>query len=282
MKLENILLKDISPGPKHLAKVVGPYYNYLAMSIKDRGVLIPILVRNIAGGYEVIKGSQRYQAALDANHVYIPAQIIDATDAEVEEIQVITSVHAVETKPMAYGQALHRLIGLEPSITLRSMAKKLKIDMEWIRDILGLGHRLSKPATTLMNGDKITLGNAWILAKLPDAQQLNFLKQAQDMKFDEFYELIRAEDRRIRDERRAKYRGKPETKTCVAHIRREFYLDGEHDGGETEFIYTDNPLAESIKSCQTIEEARIILQEPAKIGYYWQVTQIQLKDRVIV
>ena len=283
MILAMIPLKSVRPNPNLRIAVYKAcdFYSYLVMSVKDRGVLTPILVRPVTNGYEIVKGLHRYHAALDEGHDAIPAQIMELTDLEVEEIRMVSSVHRAETRPMDYQRALLRLCENLPTLTLRDMAKRLKVQMQWIRDILFLS-RLNKAATRLVDNDKIPLGNAYILTKLHEDNQENFLKQAQELKFDEFYQLIKAEDLRIRVERRAQYRGKPENKICVAHIRREFYEDGVHDGGETEFVYTDSPIAESLKGCKTIEEARVILQEPAKVGYHWIVTQVQLKDRTIV
>lgn len=279
--ISELLLSEVSPNPKHAVYKAGEFYTYLAMSVKDRGVLMPILVRNIKGGYEVVKGLHRYHAALDAGHVYIAAQIINATDAEVEEIRLIASTQIGGIEPRAIQRTLLKICESLPYITLTGMAKKLKKNPKWIREHLML-EKLNPHVADMVNNEKIWLMNAWILTKLEDADQLNYLGMAQTVHPDQFYEVAKARTNEVRALRRAKFRGQVANKVCIAHINREFFLDGVSDGTEIQFVYEDCEIAQSLSGCKTIEEARVVLQEPPKVDYYWVITSIQFKDRVIV
>jgi ParB/RepB/Spo0J family partition protein len=275
-------LEDIHQSPISLRPVNRDTYDYefLALSVKDRGVLMPILVRPSQRGYEIIKGQRRYEAARDAGHKEIPAQIISATDSEVMEIQAITSSHFYEVKPMEYANVILKLCAYNPAITLIEMAKKLNKSPQWIRDILGL-KKVHKEIVPLVDSGRICLMNAWYLSKLWE-DQLAFVDKAIALWPDEFGGFVQAKMKEIRETRRAAYKGKASPKVCVAHVSREFFQDGKSDGTETEYIYEDDAIAESLKNCTTMDEVRVVVQEPPKVDYYWVVTQVQLKDRVIV
>ncbi len=276
--LDYVNLNVIHEGP-HFRKVWkdSPEYQYLALSVRKHGVLMPILVKEIHGGYQIIKGQRRFQAAKDADQVHIPVHIIHATN--IEELQVILSTHHLEPKPIEYGQAILKLC--KDKITLMGMAKKLSKDPQWIRNVLGLD-RLCPKATELVNTEKIILANANILTRLDEEDQLIFLNDAVALRSHEFDTKVFIHVKNKREAQREKYRGKIAVNNCVAHVHREFFFDGESDGTETEFIYEDDPIAESLRGCKTIEEVRVVLQEPSKDSDYWVVTQVQLKDRTIV
>jgi ParB/RepB/Spo0J family partition protein len=278
-------LEDIHQSPISLRPVNRDTYDYefLALSVKDRGVLMPILVRPSQRGYEIIKGQRRYEAARDAGHKEIPAQIISATDSEVMEIQAITSSHFYEVKPMEYANVILKLCAYSPTITLIEMAKKLCKSPKWVREILGLPRRLHKDSKFLVDLGRINLSNGYVLSRLPEEEQLKYLDKAQAMDCSEFTSIVQARVKEIRDEKRGRYSGQANAqRVCVAHVSREFFQDGKSDGTETEFIYEGDAIAESLKGCTTMDEVRVVVQEPPKVDYYWVVTQVQLKDRVIV
>lgn len=277
-------LEDIHEHPTILRPVnrESDAYMYLALSVKDHGVLMPILVRPSARGYEIIKGMHRYQAALDAKCIHIPARIVNMTDQQIMELQLITSLHGTETKPVQYACHLLRLCQYEPAITLTGMAKKLNYSPQWIRAILGF-KRLHERVAFLVDNERICLMNAYYLTKLfPEEEQLHYLDKAQTLPEVEFGGYIQARVKELRDAKKKKYVGVATKRPCVAHVSREFFQDGKSDGTETEFIYEGDPITESLKGCTTIEEVRVVVQEPPRIDYYWVVTQVQLKDRVIV
>jgi len=284
MKLEKLNLTEIFEHPVNLRPVNKHLdeYTYLVLSIKERGVLQPILVRPIPRGYQLVKGAHRYEAAKEAGHVWIPCIVMNLTDEQIAEIQIISSVHHIETKPVEYQRQILRLCHMDSSATLTSMAKKLCKSLEWVRNRMNL-HRLNAQATELVNRERITLINAHLLTKLlSEEDQLIYLDKALTMSADEFITTIFARVKEVQEAKRAAYRGRTSARPCVAHVSREFFDDKGSDGTEMEFIYEGDPIAESLKGCKTIEDVRVVVQEPPKKGYYWIVTQVQLADRVIV
>ncbi len=280
--MKNADLIYLSLGELHVSPTVirqvwkdSNFYQYLLLSVKEYGVLMPILVRPSEKGYEIIKGCHRYHAALDAGLKTIPAQVIHTND---DTIRTMLSMQYNEPKPIELALAILRICGKD---TLTEMAKRLYCSLQDIRDLFAL-HKLYPSATINVNFGHICLANANTLTKLNHDQQELLLQKAITMDPESFYQEVKAKDKQIREERRAAYKGQTKKLICVAHVSREFFQDGESDGTETEFIYEDDLRAESLKGCRTMDEVRVVIQEPPKEGYYWIVTQVQLKDRVII
>jgi hypothetical protein len=64
---------------------------------------------------------------------------------------------------------------------------------------------------------------------------------------------------------------------CFAEIRREFYnKDGSHDGGETEWVYENQPLGPRLRECETLAQALAVLG-PQHLGEYGRVEITHVK-----
>ena len=82
----------------------------LAISIREKGVLEPILVREIGPNrYQIISGERRYRAALLAGLDEIPAIEFDADDQETLEIALIENIQRKDLTPFEEAEALHAL-----------------------------------------------------------------------------------------------------------------------------------------------------------------------------
>ena len=122
----------------------------LVESIKARGILSPLLVRERDGGYEVIAGARRLRAARLANLASVPAVVLDhESDAIALEDGLIENLQRDSMRPMEEARAFGHIAGTPP-----------KLD-----EVRYLGERIGKPATYVW--DRIKL-----LDLIPDAQQL--------------------------------------------------------------------------------------------------------------
>lgn len=72
----------------------------LADSIKEHGVIQPIIVRKIADKYEIIAGERRYKASVLAGKTTIPAIIVDLNDKDSAEIALIENVQRQSLTPI--------------------------------------------------------------------------------------------------------------------------------------------------------------------------------------
>lgn len=83
----------------------------LAASIKDNGILQPILVRpRTAGGYEIVAGERRYRAALRAGLKQVPVVVRQLTDEETLALALIENLIREDIGPMETARAFQRLM----------------------------------------------------------------------------------------------------------------------------------------------------------------------------
>ena len=169
-------------------------YQGLVASIKESGVLNAIAVKEVKVAnesglvedkYQVIDGLHRYMAAIDAGLMEIPAQILDADEAEALELQIEGNVHKVETKPIQYSKQLLKILAAHPERTVKVQADRLGKSEGWLKDKLRL-QKLIPEAQTLVDEGKIVLSSAYILAKLDEDEQEAWLEAAQNLPPDQF------------------------------------------------------------------------------------------------
>jgi ParB family chromosome partitioning protein len=204
--LKMLKIDKVFENPFHLRGVdrTNEAYQHLAASIKERGVLSPIIVRTTERGYQIIKGLHRYHAARDAGLTEVPAQVIDVTDAQVEEIQIVASVPYVKTKPVEYANQLLRIMQRNPEMTVPAWAKRLDRCPKWIRDTLRL-NKLNSRAARLTNDGRIGTMNAYQLSRLTHEDQELFIDKALAMEASEFSSHVLA---KLREERNARKKPK--------------------------------------------------------------------------
>ena len=144
-----------------------------AESIKEHGVIQPIIVKKSIKGYEIIAGERRTRASKMAGKTTIPAIIRDFTDQEMMEIALIENIQREDLNPIEEAEALAKIIETS-QITQEEASKKFGKSRSYITNILGL---LSLPEKTkqYVREGKITMGHARVLSKLSDEDQINSL-----------------------------------------------------------------------------------------------------------
>ncbi|MDP8265327.1 MAG: ParB/RepB/Spo0J family partition protein [Candidatus Aceula meridiana] len=114
----------------------------LVSSIKERGVLQPLLVRQKEDGYELIAGERRLRAAETLNIEKVPVIIKNATDQEALVLALVENIQREELNPIEEAQAFKRLVE-EFNLTQDVVAQSVGKDRTTITNILRL---LSLPA----------------------------------------------------------------------------------------------------------------------------------------
>ena len=111
IEFKMIPLKDIKPDPNQPRKFFDEAaMNELSDSIKQKGVLQPILVRPNGKGYMLVCGERRYKGSELAGLSEIPAVIRDLTDQEALELQIIENLQRKDVHPMEEAVAFKSLI----------------------------------------------------------------------------------------------------------------------------------------------------------------------------
>jgi ParB/RepB/Spo0J family partition protein len=234
--LLEIALSDIRENPVALRNVNRTSETYLGLvdSIRNKGVLNAIVVREVSDPetgkklYGLIDGLHRFTASGDAGRKTIPAQVIEASDAEVLEAQIIANVQKVETKPVEYSRQLVRVLTQNPLLTLAELAGRLSKSPTWLTERLGLT-KLSDDIAKLVDGNEMNLANAYALAKLPPEEQTNFVDRALTMTPQEFIGTASARVKEIRDAKRQGRDAAPAGFVAVPHVRKIGELKSEFE-----------------------------------------------------
>lgn len=225
--LMRIAVGKIRENPAALRAVNRQSEEYLGLvdSVKSRGVMNPIVVREIKDEktgdvlYGLVDGLHRYSAAMDAGLAEINAVVINMSDGEVEEAQIIANIHKIETKPHQYSEALQRILSGNPTLTLTSLASKLSRSTTWLTERLGL-LKLDKRIATLVDEGKITLTNAYALAKLPVEEQPNFVDRAMTLTPTEFHGTVHARKKELDVAKRQGRNAAPAEFVAVPHLQK--------------------------------------------------------------
>ncbi len=172
--ITEILLSDIRSNP-YQPRVIFDEASLeeLANSIKEHGVIQPIIVKKSIKGYELVAGERRTRAARIAGLTTIPAIIKDFNDVEMMEIALIENIERENLNPIEEAKAYQNILKIN-NITQEELARKFAKSRSYITNMLGL---LNLPDTTirLVEAKELSMGHARALSKLEDENKINEL-----------------------------------------------------------------------------------------------------------
>lgn len=143
----------------------------LSESIKEYGVLQPILVRKIEDNfYEIVAGERRYRASKMANLTHIPAIILEENSKKNLEISLIENLQRQELNPTEKAQSFAFLIE-KLNITQEELAKKLNLSRSYIANYLRMNN-LDDEIKEKIDKNQISVGHAKILVSKKNAKEL--------------------------------------------------------------------------------------------------------------
>jgi ParB family transcriptional regulator, chromosome partitioning protein len=145
----------------------------LVASIRTRGVIQPILARELRGAkdsYEIIAGERRWRAAQRAGLHDVPVVVVEATDEESLELAIIENVQRSDLNP------------IEEAMGYAKLASEFKHSQDEIAQIVGKSRshvantlrllKLSEPIQQYIRSGKLTAGHARMLLGQPNAEEL--------------------------------------------------------------------------------------------------------------
>ena len=148
----------------------------LASSIKEHGVIQPIIVKKSIKGYEIIAGERRAKASQLAGLEEIPAIIRDFNDTQMMEIALLENLQRENLSAIEEANAYKKLQETL-SLTQEDLAKRLGKSRSHITNMLGL-LTLPQDIQEEVNNKNISMGHARVLSKLDDiAQQEKLAKR---------------------------------------------------------------------------------------------------------
>ena len=131
-------ISEITPGRFQPREVFDPdKLKELMLSIKEKGVIQPIIVRPKGDGYELVAGERRLRAAKELGAAQIPAIIKDVRDDEALEIALIENIQRDNLNPIEEAKAYQRLTE-EFSLTQDKVAEKVGRDRASVSNTLRL------------------------------------------------------------------------------------------------------------------------------------------------
>ena len=246
-----ISLADIRENKAALREVdrTAMAYSELVDSIASVGILNPILVREDIDPetqekfYALIDGLHRVMAAKDAGLEVIPALIKDIEKGHALIAQMMTNLHKIETKPHEYAKGIRRVLATEPTLTITELAQRISVSPSWISKRLGL-LKLTPQIAALVDEGKINLVKGFVLAKLPEEEQGNFVDSAMTQPADEFVKTVQDRVKSLREARRQGKDADPVSFVPVPKLRKIKEIDDEITNGAT-----------AVTLCEGVEDA---------------------------
>ena len=138
----------------------------LADSIRENGILQPLVVRKSRDGYEIIAGERRWRAAQEADLKQVPCIIQAVSDQEILELALIENIQRDDLSPIEEACA-YRMMADDFSLTQEEIARKVGKSRVAVTNILRL---LQLPLTIqeMVTQGKLSMGHARALLPLPD------------------------------------------------------------------------------------------------------------------
>ena len=168
---QELLIKNIAANPYQ------PRCNFdeeklqeLAASIKEFGVVQPVVVRKKGRSYELVAGERRLRAAGLAGLTKVPAIVKDYDDAKMMEIALIENIQRHDLNPIEEAQGLRRLMQ-EFKLTQEQTAEKVGRSRSAVTNILRLLNLPEQVQKQIING-VLSMGQAKQLLGLPKPEQM--------------------------------------------------------------------------------------------------------------
>lgn len=172
----NILIEDIIPNrfQPRLA-FDDKELNDLATSIKQHGIIQPLVLRKISDKYEIIAGERRYKAAIIAGLSSVPAIIMNADDNTSAELAIVENVQRKNLNAMEEAQSYKKLA--DKGLTQEEIARKIGVNQSTIANKIRLLTLDEEVQDALLN-NKISERHARSLLSLSDpAAQIKVLNK---------------------------------------------------------------------------------------------------------
>jgi ParB family chromosome partitioning protein len=137
----------------------------LADSIREHGVLQPILVRPVGSQYELIAGERRWRASRMAQRESIPAIVVEFDDETALEVSIIENLQREDVTPLEEASMFRKMTDLGYSV--RQLAQKIGKDKGYVENRIRLAEAPPE-IRELVSVRKDTLSHAYELMKIGD------------------------------------------------------------------------------------------------------------------
>jgi ParB family chromosome partitioning protein len=163
-------IENLQPNPRNPRRLfTEDELDELATSIRERGIIQPIVVRALKGdNFEIIAGERRWRAAQRAGLHDVPIAVVEANDAQSLEYAIIENVQRADLNPIEEATGYLALMD-DFNRTQEEVAQIVGKSRPHIANTIRL-LKLSEPVKQLVRSGKISAGHARLLVGQPNAE----------------------------------------------------------------------------------------------------------------
>lgn len=175
LRVWNLAIEKVNPNPKQPRQNFekGPL-DELANSIREKGVIQPILVRRVYDDeFEIIAGERRWRAAQLAGLKEVPAIIKQSEDQETLELALIENIQRENLNPIEEAEAYEFLVK-KYNLTQNDLAQKVGKERATVTNVLRI-LQLEPGVRQMVSKGEISLGQAKVLLGVTDSKMQNQL-----------------------------------------------------------------------------------------------------------
>ena len=170
-EITELPLKKIKPNPYQPRYVFDDQdLKDLSSSIKEHGVIQPIIVKEVNDSYVIIAGERRYRASKMAGLKTIPAIIRQYEKSKMIELALIENLQRADLSPVEEAKAYNQIMR-ELDLTQKEVAEREGKTRSYITNMLGLLN-LPDSVLNLVDSKKLSMGHARALSKLLDKNRI--------------------------------------------------------------------------------------------------------------
>jgi len=193
-----VAIEDLTPNPNQPRKAfVDEGVESLATSIRNHGVLLPLVARRTARGLEIIAGERRWRAAQRAGLKEVPVLVREVGDGESLELALVENLQREDLNAIEVAQAYEQLQG-ERGWTQEELAARVGQSRSAVANLMRL-LQLPRQVQQQVRDGALTAGHARALLGLATAAQMRRLGAEVEAKG----LSVRQAEERVRRERRA-------------------------------------------------------------------------------
>ena len=177
LSVTQIALDDLTPGQyQPRTKMHKSTLEDLSQSIKEQGVLQPLIVRRLASGrFEIVVGERRWRASQLAGIATVPAIVKDLNNDETAKIALIENLQREDLNALDQARGLFRL-QREFNLSQEDLASSVGKSRSTVTNLLRL-LRLTPEVQTFLEEGKIEMGHARSLLTLDESEQISIAEQ---------------------------------------------------------------------------------------------------------
>ena len=191
--LLEVPVNAVAPNPKQpRTRFDQDAIESLAASIREVGILQPIVVRRAERGYELIAGERRLRAARAAGLATVPVVLRDSNDTDLLREALIENIHREDLTPIEQAEAFRQLLE-ELGLKQEELADRVGVSRSHIANTIRL-LGLPLDVQQLLADEKISAGHARALLSLGDAEAITTLAlrvAAEDLSVRQTEEAVR-------------------------------------------------------------------------------------------